>query len=69
MGQYTHHDRGRNSAIVVSPSTVDVSITPKKPKANCAAQGAAISTCAHCHGSLNTHRRVTVCRSGAPVNT
>ncbi len=27
MGQYTHHDRGLNSIMVINPSTVDVSIT------------------------------------------
>lgn len=33
MGQYTHQDRGRNSTMVSSPRIVEVSITPKKPKA------------------------------------
>ena len=27
IGQYTHHDRGRNRAIVMRPSTVEVSMT------------------------------------------
>lgn len=39
IGQYTHHERGRNSTIVTNPSTVEVSITPKNPKANCAIHG------------------------------
>ena len=69
IGQYTHQDLGRNNTIVTKPSVVDVSITPKKPKANCAIHGAAKPTSAHCHGSLNTHSSVTVCESGAPVNT
>ena len=51
------------------PSTVEVSMTLKKPNANCAAQGAAKLTSAHCQGSLNTQSSVTVCCSGAPVNT
>ena len=69
IGQYTHHDRGRNNTIVKRPSTVEVSITPKKPKANCPIHGATKLTSAHCHGSLNIHRSVTVCERGAPVNT
>ena len=55
--------------MVISPSTVDVIITPKKPKANWAIHGATMSTAAHYHGSLMVHSKVTVCFSGAPVNT
>ena len=69
IGQYTHQDRGRNNTIVTNPRTVEVSMTPKKPKANCPIHGETKLTSAHCHGSLNTHRIVTVCESGAPVNT
>lgn len=64
-----HQDLGRNNAIVAIPSTVEVSMTPKKPNANCAAQGAAGLTSAHCQGSLNVHSSVTVCERGAPANT
>ena len=48
---------------------VEVIMTLKNPKANCAIQGAAMETSAHCQGSLNTHRSVIVWRRGAPVNT
>ena len=34
IGQYTHHDLGRNNTIVISSSMVDVSIIPKNPNAN-----------------------------------
>ena len=53
MGQYTHQDLGRNRTMVTKPSTVEVSITLKNPKANCAIHGETISTSAHCQGSLN----------------
>ena len=69
MGQYTHQDLGRNRTMVTKPSTVEVSITLKNPKANCAIHGETISTSAHCQGSSNTQSSVTVCCSGAPVNT
>ena len=36
MGQYTHQERGLNRIMVNKPSTVEVSITLQKPKANCA---------------------------------
>ena len=69
MGQYTHQDRGRNSTMVNSPRIVEVSITPKKPKAYWATQGATPSTWGYCQGSLKAQSRVTVLLRGAPVNT
>ena len=69
MGQYTHQERGRNRTMVASPSTAEVSITPKKPNANWAAQGLAIPTSAHCQGRRKVQSRVTVWDRGAPANT